>query len=283
MNCHEFRSHQFDLAASGSTAESAGPAVLKTAGLIEDALRHTADCAACAKLLAEQRALSARFQQLVSNDADCGPSPEQENSVRAAYRAIYKVDSRTAASSSIDSRRVWASAIAAMLLVTVASIALSEKISAWFADGSAAHTARVAVAEPMPIAEAAPVPPTSIVTKAQARSKAWQKSSEQVPENSSPAAIHTALRPDAQTFAQPIPEQISAEQGIIDFVPLPYDGDPMLAGSGPIVRVELNEAALRSLGLSLGFPIPAESSARKVQADLVLGQDGFARAIRFVP
>jgi hypothetical protein len=63
-----------------------------------------------------------------------------------------------------------------------------------------------------------------------------------------------------------------------EFVPLLYGGDPMLAGSGPVVRVEMSGAVLQTLG----FPIAGEPSARRVKADLMLGEDGIARAIRFV-
>jgi hypothetical protein len=45
-----------------------------------------------------------------------------------------------------------------------------------------------------------------------------------------------------------------------------------------VVRVELSGAVLQSLG----FPLLGEPSERSVQADLMLGEDGVARAIRFV-
>ena len=47
--------------------------------------------------------------------------------------------------------------------------------------------------------------------------------------------------------------------------------------SGSLVRVDLPVSAL----VALGLPVPA-SSVTAVQADIVVGQDGLARAVRFV-
>ena len=47
---------------------------------------------------------------------------------------------------------------------------------------------------------------------------------------------------------------------------------------GQIVRVEVPRSALASFGL----PMNAERAGERVKADVVLGYDGVARAIRFV-
>ncbi len=49
--------------------------------------------------------------------------------------------------------------------------------------------------------------------------------------------------------------------------------------SGQVVRVEVTVSTL----ISLGLPITTENINRPLQADLLLGQDGLARAIRFLP
>jgi hypothetical protein len=90
-----------------------------------------------------------------------------------------------------------------------------------------------------------------------------------------PLAAPPADRRDSLATDSPV----TADETASDFVPLPYGGDPMLAGSGPVVRVEINGAVLQSLG----FLIVGEPSAPLVRADLMLGEDGLARAIRFVP
>jgi hypothetical protein len=81
------------------------------------------------------------------------------------------------------------------------------------------------------------------------------------------ARIHKpARRPPADQMA-------SAE-----FVPLPYGDDALVGESTTIVRVELPRSALRMAG----FSVAQERANERVQADVVLGADGLAHAVRFV-
>ena len=61
-----------------------------------------------------------------------------------------------------------------------------------------------------------------------------------------------------------------------EFLPLPYSHVPMNIGS--TVRIEVPAAALASFGLA---PLDFRKSGT-VQADVLIGEDGLARAIRFV-
>jgi hypothetical protein len=63
------------------------------------------------------------------------------------------------------------------------------------------------------------------------------------------------------------------------FYPLVEEDEMAPLESGVIVRVEAPASTL----ISFGLPITAENINRTVQADLLLGQDGLARAIRFLP
>lgn len=63
-----------------------------------------------------------------------------------------------------------------------------------------------------------------------------------------------------------------------DFIPLTYGESQSAMDGGHVVRVELPRTALAQFGL----PVNAESSAKPVTADVLLGDDGLARAIRFV-
>ena len=67
------------------------------------------------------------------------------------------------------------------------------------------------------------------------------------------------------------------EEVTTDFMPLTYGGLSQSEG-GQVVRVELPRSALQSLGL----PMNAERASERVKADVLLGHDGVARAIRFV-
>ena len=62
-----------------------------------------------------------------------------------------------------------------------------------------------------------------------------------------------------------------------DFLPLTYVADAAQE-SGQVVRVRIPRAALASFGL----PVNVERVNELIKADIVIGEDGLARAIRFV-
>jgi hypothetical protein len=62
------------------------------------------------------------------------------------------------------------------------------------------------------------------------------------------------------------------------FMPLGYAGPINLQDGGQLVRVQMSRSAM----LSLGLPVNMDRYSESVKADILLGADGFARAIRFV-
>jgi hypothetical protein len=71
------------------------------------------------------------------------------------------------------------------------------------------------------------------------------------------------------TSARPVPGEIATE-----FFPLMYSNVPVT--NGEAVRLELPQTALASFG------IEADDASGTVLADVLVGQDGLARAVRFV-
>ena len=64
-----------------------------------------------------------------------------------------------------------------------------------------------------------------------------------------------------------------------DFIPLTSGGGQLAPeDAGQVVRVELPRSALASIGV----PVSAERANERVRADVLMGEDGTARAIRFV-
>ncbi|HEU5411840.1 MAG TPA: hypothetical protein VFU57_12530 [Candidatus Acidoferrales bacterium] len=63
-----------------------------------------------------------------------------------------------------------------------------------------------------------------------------------------------------------------------DFVPLPYGEDFSADDPGVVVRVSMTREALGSLG----YPVNEMRGQDLVQADLVVGEDGWPRAVRLV-
>jgi hypothetical protein len=68
------------------------------------------------------------------------------------------------------------------------------------------------------------------------------------------------------------------EEITTDFLPISYGSNLSQLDDGQVVRVELPRSALQSFGL----PVNAERAGERVKADVLLGHDGVARAIRFV-
>jgi hypothetical protein len=63
-----------------------------------------------------------------------------------------------------------------------------------------------------------------------------------------------------------------------DFLPLTFTADPTAPESGHLVRVTIPRSAL----LAMGLPMNAERAGELVRADVFIGDDGLARAIRFI-
>jgi len=74
------------------------------------------------------------------------------------------------------------------------------------------------------------------------------------------------------------PDINSNEEITTEFLPLTYGSNLSQLDDGQVVRVELPRSALQSFGLSVN----AERASERVKADVLLGHDGVARAIRFV-
>jgi hypothetical protein len=89
---------------------------------------------------------------------------------------------------------------------------------------------------------------------------------------------HTGRRQMARNRPGPAPQNLGLKEVATDFFSLPYAPPLDPADGGQIVRVMLPRTAMRTVGL----PVVGESWTGHVPADVVLGQDGVARAVRFV-
>jgi len=83
-----------------------------------------------------------------------------------------------------------------------------------------------------------------------------------------------AEKPQRKTRRQPV----RRNEIVSDFIPLTYLAESTEVESGVVVRVRVPRSMLTRMGL----PINAEITEETVLADVALGDDGLARAIRFV-
>lgn len=89
------------------------------------------------------------------------------------------------------------------------------------------------------------------------------------------SGVSSGTQPFVNTVAAASTED---EDIATDFIPLSYGASLDGTDGGHVVRVELPRTAMAQFGL----PVNAERSAEPVKADVLLGEDGLARAIRFV-
>ena len=87
------------------------------------------------------------------------------------------------------------------------------------------------------------------------------------------------LRLGGSAVLAPSPVEAERVEAATEFLPLMYRDVPM--SESRIVRLEVSQGALVMFGLSAVDTI-ARSSPETVLADVVVGEDGLARAIRFV-
>ena len=78
------------------------------------------------------------------------------------------------------------------------------------------------------------------------------------------------------TYSMPVYEKRG--EYATDFVPLSYGGVQKPMESGEVIRMEMPRSAL----IAFGLPVNVEHADAPIKAELLLGEDGMARAIRFV-
>ena len=86
----------------------------------------------------------------------------------------------------------------------------------------------------------------------------------------------TAARPPVPEAAKRAENRVENDEG--EFIPLPFAARLHPGEALDVVRVRVP----RSTMMRFGLPVSAESAWDPVKADLVVGQDGMTRAIRFV-
>ncbi len=88
-----------------------------------------------------------------------------------------------------------------------------------------------------------------------------------------------ALRRTGRTARRrPAPDQVNIEEVATAYIPLTYINEATGADSGQVMRIRVPRAMLASMGV----PASIERTDGFVLADVVIGDDGLARAIRLV-
>ena len=226
----------------------------------ERALAHAEGCDRCATRLVHEQALSYGVRAVIADIADDGPSPRVETALLAAFNAHFAQKASSTSSTRLGRRPRLSFSLAfvfAMLLILISIPTIF-----WLHSRSLTHVPEVISQNP----SAGSMPPPSadpgagVKTRAGAGTSRRQKTKRPLVVNH-PNVIETK-----------VPEEVT------EFLPLADGEDLALLEAAQVVRVELPVSALMDLGLRVG----PEISRGQVKADILLGHDGSARAIRFV-
>ena len=254
MNCQRFEEIVSDIAREQ----------ILDASVRSDALAHGHGCGPCAIRLEDELAITDRLRKFAVKFDSIGAPPRVEAQVLAAFDD----DTLKELQPAIMSRqRYWISAISAIAALVLVVFALSIIRSRQ----AVPPTEKPDAAS---IAEAGPANPNSSSPPA---SVTGQNDRGQVSipvKRTSP--IRHNRRNARSTTNQSKPTGYS--EIATDFLPLTYGGTANLADGGRMVRVELPRSAMASFGL----PVNMDRANERVKADVLLGVDGLAHAIRFV-
>jgi hypothetical protein len=244
VSCHAFRLAVSDLA-RGSVEPRLAQAMRE----------HLFACRACRQLFEAERVLSQSLVALAQADEMFEPPPEVLREVLAAWE---RRSLRRTARSGLPAVAAAAFAIAAM--------------AAWL-------IVRVQPGDLAPAGGAAPAVERDTSTVHRAADPARMV-----------AEPHRAARPEAATHRTPLRassrdrERARASDAepvardLVTFVPL-WPEDDLSHGPLRLMRVRLSRASLAGFGL----PMDETGPDGTLQADVLVGEDGVARAIRLVP
>jgi hypothetical protein len=91
-------------------------------------------------------------------------------------------------------------------------------------------------------------------------------------------AVPSASTQQRRTNRRHQPSDNRNDEIATDFLPLTFTADSTAPESGHLVRVTIPRSAL----VAMGLPMNAERAGELVRADVFIGDDGLARAIRFI-
>src|SRR5262245_10519457 len=248
MNCQEFERTIIDLGCD-HLMEAPAPA---------RALAHAESCARCAARLSRERRMTAGLQAFAVEEAAIN-APE---GVRSALRAAFGEQRAAAATPAgllrfARHRPLWGMAAAAMLLLSNVTIALWPRDQRAKGDNAPADVSR---------------------------STAWQSPPGKSPEALSDPRRASGTHPStvalsAVTRGRPrTPRVKESADNAGEFFPLTFVAKSGSTEFVRTVRIEISRSTL----LSMGLPVNIDRGEGMIKADIIIGEDGVARAVRII-
>jgi hypothetical protein len=232
----------------------------------DEALAHSEECEGCGLRLRDEETLTHGLRLLAADMEPASAPDEMELKLREAFRTRQVPAPVTATGSSRS--RYWLLAVAAALLVVISVAAMW-----WRSD-----VPQQQYADKTPKQVEAPISPKEAAREPEAPKEVEYHA--QVtpprPQVQTPRPVHrnTVTR---KTPEMPVANHVTNEI-VTEFVPLGDLNPASLQDGGQIVRVKLRRSTL----VRFGFPVNMDRYNENVKADVLVGADGLARAIRFV-
>jgi len=250
MNCQRFEQVVSDLA-RGQMME---------ADVRAEALAHSEACEHCAMRLRDEEKLTRGLQFAAAGMGSLEAPDAVELKLREAFRQRHEV-APVAVNSSPS--RYWLVAVAAMLLVVMSVVGM------WLSSNSPEKN----LAEnPLPKHVETPAGPSGPIEPEP--QKAPEQAENRVPRR---PARKPVRRPTRRAPETQMANHASSEIAT-DFMPLGDANALVLQDGGQIIRVKVPRSTL----VRFGFPVNMDRYNENVKADVIVGVDGLARAIRFV-
>ena len=226
----------------------------------ERALAHAEGCDRCATRLVHEQALSYGVRAVMAEIGTAEPSPRVETALLAAFNAHFAQKAPSTTSTTLLSRRPRLSFRLAFVFA-ILLILISIPPILWLRSRSLTGVPDVISQNP----SAGSIPSLSADPGAGAKPRPGAGTSRQ--KSKRPFVVN-----------HPNVTETNAPEEVTEFLPLADGEDLTLLEAAQVVRVELPVSALMDLGLRVG----PEISPGQVKADILVGHDGSARAIRFV-
>lgn len=257
MNCQLFEHVVNDLAQEQ----------MMEATVREQATAHSAACPSCARRLDDERELTRKLREYSGAVRAQTASSTLEACLLAEFRK-----QRVSLATPQATSRYWWSAIAAAVILAFVSLAASR--SSLFITPSQTSSSKTAVVdapapEPDKLANVTPAvdqtPASTIEVGVTIKPKQNRK------RVSSP-------RSTTKNSRETIAANLGGEEITTEFIPIGYANPANVQDGGQLVRIEMPRSAMARFGL----PVNMDRFDERVKADVLVGVDGLARAIRFV-
>ncbi len=261
MNCQKFESVSSELA-RGQMME---------VDLRDEAMAHSASCSNCATQLHDEEMLTRGLRSLVAEMNSLEAPAALETSLLSAFRQQQVVVPMPVRR---DYRRYWLAAVAALILIVFSVVAVriqreGREVPQPQRAGVGEEKQEPKQEEPKQVFARDETP-----KKEEVNPEVPQHKQRRQPASRQDSALARATNPRDRNDSR---DSNHAEVAT-EFMPLGYLNPEAVQDGGQIVRVELPRTAL----VKFGLPVNMDRSNERVKADILVGIDGMAHAIRFV-